>query len=183
MDILQMFTQSGSLSQLSKEYGISEDVISQAIKIGLPQIAGAINKNTSSDQGLLDFMNAINNHKDANVDEMVRDVNKIDTTDGAKILGHIFGNKEQDIALDISKKTGAQSMDIMKILSILAPILMGSLGNQAKTKKMTDNDGIESSLEAMLGGRSGVMGMVTSFLDKNNDGSIIDDLLSGMFKS
>ena len=94
MDILQMLTQSGSLSQLSKEYGISEDVISQAIKIGLPQIAGAINKNTSSDQGLLDFMNAINNHKDANVDEMVRDVNKIDTTDGAKILGHIFGNKE-----------------------------------------------------------------------------------------
>ena len=47
---------------------------------------------------------------------------------------------------------------------------------------MTDNKGIDSSLETILGGRSGVMGMVTSFLDKDKDGSIIDDLLGNMLK-
>lgn len=182
MDILEMLAKSGSLSQLSKQYGMSEDVIAQAIKMGLPQIAGQISKNTSSDQGMLDFMNAINDHKDDDVESMVRDVNRIDMNDGAKILGHIFGNKEQDIALDISKKTGAQSMDIMKILSMLAPILMGSLGKQAKNKRMTDNDGLESTLESMLGGRSGLGGMLAGFLDKDKDGSMIDDLIGGMFK-
>jgi hypothetical protein len=182
MDILKMLAQSGSLSQLSQQYGISEEAIAQAIQMGLPEIAGAINKNTSTDQGLADFINAIQDHKDDDVEDMARDVNKIDTVDGEKILGHLFGNQKEDVALNISKKTGVQSMDIMKILSILAPLLMGSLGNQSKTRKMTDNKGIDSSLETILGGRSGVMGMVTSFLDKDKDGSIIDDLLGNMLK-
>lgn len=182
MDILKMLAQSGSLSQISKEYGISEEAITQAIEMGLPQIAGAISKNTSTDKGLADFMKAIQSHKDADVEGMVKDVNKIDTVDGAKILGHFFGNQQEDIALNIAKKSGLSSVDIMKILSILAPLLMGSLGNQSKTKKMTSNEGIDSSLETLLGGKSGVMGMMKSFLDKDKDGSIVDDLLGSMLK-
>lgn len=104
MDILEMLTKSGSLSQLSKQYGMSEDVIAEAIKMGLPQIAGQISRNTSSDQGLLDFMNAIKDHQDDDVETLVNDVNRIDMTDGNKILGHIFGDKKDDLAIDISKK-------------------------------------------------------------------------------
>lgn len=73
-------------------------------------------------------------------------------------------------------------MDVMKILVMLAPLLMGMLAKQAKTKKMTDNNGLESTLESMLGGRSGLGGLLTGFLDKDRDGSMIDDIIGGMFK-
>ena len=62
---------------------------------------------------------------------------------------------------------------------MLAPLVMGALG-KAQREKGLDTGG----LAGMLGGEQqraadaapGVMGMLTSFLDRDHDGSVMDDI-------
>jgi len=72
------------------------------------------------------------------------------------------------------------------IMTQLAPLLLGALGQQKKQQRL-DSAGIPGLLSGLLekGGNGGIMGMVTNLLDADDDGSIIDDvgnLLGGFFK-
>ncbi|MEO6189128.1 MAG: DUF937 domain-containing protein, partial [Saprospiraceae bacterium] len=49
-------------------------------------------------------------------------------TDGLGILGHIFGNKQDQVAQKVSSSSGLNLSQIMKLMPILAPIVMGLIG-------------------------------------------------------
>jgi hypothetical protein len=55
------------------------------------------------------------------------------TTNGAGILNHVLGDRQEDMARAISAKSGLDLGTIMQLLPLLAPILMGMLGKRSRS--------------------------------------------------
>ena len=55
-------------------------------------------------------------------------------TDGAKIVNHLLGAEQEEIAAKAKKKSGLDTKTILKIMAIMAPILMSKMGQTAKTE-------------------------------------------------
>lgn len=95
--------------------------------------------------------------------------------DGNNILGHILGNKNASRALagQVEQETGISSSILKKMLPLVATMAMGALSKQTNTSG--------GALSALLGGggrsSNDNMGMLSSFLDADNDGSVIDDVM------
>ena len=73
------------------------------------------------------------------------------------------------------------------LLSMVAPVVMGYVGQQRLQNNINSGGGISDLLGGILNqgqpqGSSGNMlqDLATNFLDKDNDGSMLDDLM-GMF--
>jgi len=54
--------------------------------------------------------------------------NPLSTGDGSKIIGHVLGNKQDAVA----NQSGLDLSAVVKLLPILAPIVLGMLGNQKR---------------------------------------------------
>jgi hypothetical protein len=53
------------------------------------------------------------------------------TTNGAGILDHVLGDRQQEVATALSAKSGLGLGTIMQLLPLLAPIVMGMLGKKS----------------------------------------------------
>jgi hypothetical protein len=103
--------------------------------------------------------------------------------DGAGILGHVFGGKEEKVAQAVSKSSGMDIGAAMNILKVAGPLVMGALGKETRQKGVSDQNGIGDLLGGMLGGASNdQQSIVNRLLDADGDGSIIDDV-AGMLLS
>ncbi len=111
---------------------------------------------------------------------------------GGAILGHVFGGKQGNVAASLGKSTGLQSGQILQLLALLAPIVMGVLGRQNKQSGGLDQGGLadilggafqKSAAQAPPGvtqgasGAGGIGDLLSSVLDANHDGSVMDDLM------
>ena len=84
---------------------------------------------------------------------MNRFLRNVDTDDGAKIVNHLLGSKQEEVAAKARKKSGIDTKTILKIMAILAPLLMTKMGNtaQSKAKKSSSSD-MMSVVGGMLDG-------------------------------
>lgn len=198
MDIKELLRNNGTLEQLAQQFGLGDSEVENVLDRTIPEISRNIKENASTEDGLSSFLNALQDHKDAPVDEMLTDVNKVDTNDGEKILAHIFGNRKQNVEQEVSQKQGISSAAVGGLMKYLAPLLMGIIAKQLTSRKpqtqtqqndpyQTDNQAGsgasgKSILDSILGTDSPVTKKAGSMFDKNGDGSFLDDLLGGLFK-
>jgi hypothetical protein len=104
-------------------------------------------------------------------------------TNGAGILGHILGGQQQGAAQVISQASGVQQSGVADMMMKLAPMVMGVLGQQQQQQQQQGAGFDASSLMSMLGGAvqtqnsNPMMQLATQFLDKDHDGSVVDDLM------
>ncbi len=173
-DLLFDKSNAGAISEVAKNFDLSDgqakDAISSLAK-SLSRGLGANSKNEGSLGNLFDALKK-GNHSRYLDDPSLLD--KKDTVnDGNDILGHIFGNKDvsRHVTKRASKKTGLSSTLLKKLLPIVATMVMGSLG-----KKMVG--GGRSSAPAQRD-----TGFLTKIFDKDNDGSMVDDVLGMAFKA
>lgn len=111
---------------------------------------------------------------------------------GGAILGHVFGGKQGNVAASLGKSTGLQSGQILQLLALLAPIVMGVLGRQNRQSGGLDQGGLADILGGAFqksaaqappsviqgaGGGGGIGDLLSSVLDANHDGSVMDDLM------
>lgn len=179
MDILSMLQgKSGGgdlLSQIASQLGLEQREVEETTKESLPVILEGLRRNASSTEGAASLSKALADHAKANV----RDVQDVDAEDGRKILGHIFGGENEQLAQQAgifdSKKGG--------ILAMLAPILMNMFGQQK------EQSGIDiSDLGAIFGGGSGgglldsLTGMLGGGDQKKKEGGGLLDSLGDLFK-
>ena len=97
--------------------------------------------------------------------------------DGAGILGHILGTRRPAVESGVAKASGLDASVIGKLLPALAPIVMSALGTMKKQQNL-DAGGLsdvlrqeQAQIQGSIGGRS-----LTSMLDMDNDGSIMDEV-------
>ena len=192
MDISSLFNSilkdPSILSELGNKVDADPDKVQKAASLGIPTIIEAINRNAKQEDKKEALSKALDDHKDDDVNDLSSFLKGIDPNDSEKMLKHILGPDELKVENSIAKTAGLGIGQVSGIMGMLAPILMGILGN----KKKTENVGVEdlSSLTGSLGnilgggGAGGIMGMASKILDQDGDGEIMDDLgglLGGLF--
>lgn len=184
MDLMQILMQQLSgdgVKQISQQIGADEGTTNQAIGTALPVLISALAKNSSQQSGAENLHRALQNDHDGSIlDDLSGYLGGGNASaSGAAILGHVLGSRQDNVTNALSQQTGLDKGSIFKLLITLAPMLMGALG---KTQAQGGFD--PGSLSGYLNGQKqqmqasspDMMGMLTSLLDQDKDGSIIDDL-------
>jgi hypothetical protein len=163
-----------SVRQLAKSFGISEGDATKAIGQLAPSISKGLSNNISSSDGIGALMGALSSGQHQRFVDNPDELTKSQTvTEGNNILGHIFGSKDvsRNVAQSAAEKTGMDSGMLKRMLPMVAAMAMGSLS------KNTASSGLANQLTGDASS-SGLAGMMSSFLDSDNDGNVADDLLN-----
>ena len=178
LEALLGLLQGQDLGKLAEQVGGSSTEARNGVAAALPAILAAVNKNANNSEKAQGLNKALEQHDGSVLNNLGSYLQNPDLTDGARILNHLFGGNTQNVANAVSQSSGLDAQGSMKILETLAPLVLGVLGQQKKENNL-DAQGISdltSKLSSSLEGASGIMGMITNFLDSNKDGNVMDDL-------
>lgn len=121
------------MSRLAGQLGVDEKTAEQATRQALPALLGGIQANTDDPGGAASFASAVDRHDSTLVDGGV-DLAQVDTTDGDKIVGHVFGGHRGQVVQQLGAIPGiggaAGQELIAKLLPILAPIVMSWIASK-----------------------------------------------------
>ncbi|NLP57894.1 DUF937 domain-containing protein [Lutibacter sp. B1] len=185
LDLLNSDLGKTLINGTSKQLGQDKGKTANALSTALPFILGAMKNNASTPEGAAGLLGALGNDKHSgnildNLGSILGGSNIDDDVlqDGAGILSHVFGGKEQNVAQAVSKKSGLDLNSAMQILKVAAPLVMGYLGKETRQQNVTDSNGIGDLLGGLLGsGAQTEQSLVSKLLDADGDGSMIDDLI------
>lgn len=172
----------GISRETNQPAGNTADVLGMA----LPLLMGAMKKNASSPEGARGLMDALSSKHDGSILDDLGGlfgggVDPSVLNDGAGILGHVLGSRQPAVETALSQKSGMDPDTIASILKIAAPIIMGYLGRQRTQRNLSDANDLSSLLGGFLGGESqGNQDLITSLLDADGDGSVLDDVTDMM---
>ena len=183
LEVLLGLLQGQDLGNLASQVGGNEGEVKNGVMAALPAMLAALGKNAGTEKGAEELNNALEKKHDGSIlDNLSGYLSNPDLKDGAGILNHLFGNQTSNVANAVSQSSGLDTNGSMKMLQMLAPILMGMLGQQKKQNNL-DAKGL-GNLTSMLAsnfgseaGASGIMEAVTNLLDANKDGNVMDDIM------
>jgi hypothetical protein len=187
-DALSAHLDDHALSQLSSRLSADQGSTSKAIAAAVPLLLGALAKNAGTPGGAQQLHDAVARDHDGSVLSSPDAVGSgVAADQGDAILGHILGDRRAVAEQGISKASGLDLSKVGPLLAMLAPLVMGALGRAQRAGKL-DPGGLASVLagerEALGAQAPGLLGAVTRLLDKDNDGSVLDDvggMLGGLF--
>lgn len=183
LDLLNSDLGKTIISGVSGSTGTDQDKTSSVLTMALPVLMKAMERNASTPDGAAGLMGALSSKHDGSildnlgglfgggVDDNVKD-------DGAKILNHVLGSKQQGVEQVIGQKAGLDAGSVANILKVAAPILMGVLGKQASQNNVSSQNDISALLGGLLGGNdtANEQSFLEKILDADGDGSVIDDV-------
>ncbi len=181
--ITQIITQQlgGTASRtIAERFGISESTANTAIQMAVPLILAALARNASQPQEAQSLHQAIARDHDGSIfDNVMGYLGNPQSANGAGILGHVFGGQQPAVQNNLAQATGMDQGSAGAMLETLAPLVMGSLG-QAQQQNGLDASGLSALLnnqqQEAQANAPDAMGMLSSMLDQNKDGSSLDDL-------
>ncbi|MBN1138305.1 MAG: DUF937 domain-containing protein [Anaerolineae bacterium] len=169
------------MAQISQRIGADERTTGSALGTVLPLLVGALANNASNPSGAQSLHQALAEDHDGSIlNNMSGFLANPEAANGMGILGHILGAQQPAVTQGVAQQTGLNSGQVGQLLQIAAPLLMGALGQQQHQGGLNTN-----SLMSFLGGQQqevqtsnpGIMGLLTSALDTNKDGSIVGEVL------
>lgn len=163
-----------AVDKIAEKTGLDRKSAQNAINIALPTIIGGLSKNAQDEKSAGKLKTAIEqDHSGVILDNLPEALGSQSTSlDGNKILGHIFGGKLTTVEQAVGKSSGISNDSAVKIMSLLAPVVLGQLGKEGQSSQGLDNTiGTLSK-----SGSSDVWTMISDFIDQNNDGSVVDDI-------
>jgi hypothetical protein len=178
MDILETIMSAqggGAINQIASQFGLRPEQAQAAVTALLPSLAAGLQTEMQTESGLSGLTAALSRGQhDVYLDDPAALTQPATVQEGNGILGHIFGSKEvsRQVAAQAAQKTGIDQSILKKILPIVAALAMGGLSKRTK----------------MGGGAiaaGGLMSMLGPLLDRNKDGSMMDDvagMLGGALK-
>lgn len=137
-----------SLGDLAARLGVDEATAEAAARSALPALLGGIQANADDPARAASFAAAVQQHDEKLIDGGV-DLADVDTADGEKIVGHVFGDQRAQVVNQLgglgplggavgvapAQAQGALGGEggsglIAKLLPILAPIVMSYLAKK-----------------------------------------------------
>jgi hypothetical protein len=167
-----------ALAQVSKQLGADDATTKNAIGAALPVLMGALAKNASNADGAAALANALQKKHDGSILDNLTGVLGTAATGaaGASILKHVLGDKQSVAANGVAKASGLDPAKAGALLSILAPVVMGALGKAQRSGGL-DAGGLAAMLGQEKQRMSPAAGGLLSLLDRDGDGSVVDDVL------
>lgn len=139
--------------RVSSELGIPADKAAQA----LPTVAPII---------LAGLKRQMEQNGPAHVESTIQDLNNNGVPDDQEV-GGLLGGKGQEASSLMANQLGISREAAGKLIPMLAPIIIGMLMKKGGGAGAAGGAG---------GGAGGALGGIASILDRNGDGSILDDL-------
>ncbi|MDX2031139.1 MAG: DUF937 domain-containing protein [Blastocatellia bacterium] len=177
--ILNEALSGNAVSQISQQLGADEGTTSTAIQAALPMLLGALANNTASEGGASALQGALDRDHDGSVlDDLAGFIGNYASGSGAGILGHVLGAQQPVAEQQVSQASGLDMGKVGPLLAMLAPIVMGAIGRSQRESGAGIGDlaGILSGAAQQTGSGSPLMGMLNQVLDRDNDGSAVDDI-------
>ena len=171
----------GAVKQLGQQFGLGDDQTSTALAALVPALAAGLARNATREGGLDGLTAALAGGRHGSYLDDVSSLSRPGTVaDGNGILGHILGSKDasRQVAAQAAQSTGVGSDVLKKMLPIVAAMVMGAMAKKAGGPAA--NAGSSGGLGANLGAGGGLLEMLTPMLDRDRDGSVVDDV-AGMF--
>jgi hypothetical protein len=162
-------------AEAGQAVGLSQDQTTAALSALVPALASGLQRNASAPGGLDALIGALTTGGHSRyVDDPASLRGDDVTSDGNAILGHILGSKDASraVASNASAETGINEDVLKKLLPIAASMIMGSLAKQQTAGA--------SAAPGLPGG--GILAALTPMLDRNRDGSMVDDVLGQVGK-
>jgi hypothetical protein len=168
-----------TLGGISEQLGVDKGKTQQAITVALPLLIGALNRNASTSDGAQALTGAVQRDHDGSIlDDLLGNLTKKKTVDdGSAILGHVFGDKLGGFEQKISRSSGLDTETTEQLVSMLAPVVLGVLG-QMQHKKSMEPQAVASLLQNEWKSAESAVPGIAKFLDMDDDGDISDDVVS-----
>jgi len=160
-------SQGGAIvQQIASQLGVNPQVAEQAVQRLMPALSRGIQNNTQQEGGLETLLGLIgggNSTEYVDQPETLGSQASIDV--GNNILGQIFGSKDvsRNVASHAAKETGLEAGLLKKMLPLLASVAIASMSKQNQSQQQA--------------GSGFDLGAISSFLDADKDGSVMDDVL------
>lgn len=203
MEVLQGQLSDDVLGQLSQQIGAEKQQTAAAANGIFATLLGGLANNATNESGLSGLASALDRDHDGSIlDDLVGMVGNMsqgssaapNALNGTGILGHILGDRQEMAAQQISQNSGLNVGQIMKLMPILAPIVMGVLG-KAKNSGGLDLGGLANILmgsaqNAQSGGFGDLLGSVLGGVLGGNQpqqqqqpqgGGLLGQVLGGLF--
>jgi hypothetical protein len=183
MSLLEMLQQrlgGDAVNTISRQLGADPGTTSNAIDAALPLLLSAVARNASRPDQAQSLNRAISEDHDGSIlNDVTGFLGQGGGGDGAGILRHVLGGRQQNVQTGLSQATGLEPNKTGQLLMMLAPLVMGALG-RAKRENQLDSNGLSTMLttehEKLKDQSPGVMGALSRLLDQNQDGNVMDDV-------
>jgi len=189
--ITQMITQqlTGSASrQIASRLGVSETTANMAMQLAVPLIISGLARNASQPEGAQALHEAVASDHDGSIFEnLMGYLANPQAANGQGILGHVLGDQRGTVENNLAQQTGMDQSTAGSLMEMVAPLVMGAVGRTQQQSGL-DASGLSQFLSEQHPTQSdqpGIMGKLSTMLDTNGDGSVVDDLgriAGGFFK-
>ncbi|WDS36406.1 DUF937 domain-containing protein [Pseudoxanthomonas sp.] len=188
--------QGAPVQQMSAQLGTDPQQTQSAIGAALPLLLGALGRNTQQPNGAEALLGALQRDHASSASGNGFDLGGLlgsvlgggsqattPQTDGAGILGHVFGNSAPTAAAGLGQATGLGGDKAGQLLQMLAPIVLSFLaqrflggGDNANPAQLGQALGQEHAQAQQSGGIAG--GLLGKVLDQDGDGDLdVGDLM------
>jgi hypothetical protein len=120
------------IEQIAGMLGTDQQTAKAAVEAAVPTLLAGMHNNAQAPEGAASLESALSQHQDGLVDGGV-DASQVDTADGEKIVSHVFGGQQDQVANQLAgtAQLGGVGSDLVKkLLPILAPIVMSYLARK-----------------------------------------------------
>ncbi len=135
-----------TLQQISRELGTDRQQTGTAMAAALPMLLSALSRNASTPEGAAALDGALSRDHDGSIlDDLPRQLASPGRETGDGILRHVLGARRPAVEAGLSRTTGMDGEAVSKMMAMLAPVVMGSLG-RAKRSGQLDSRGLAGLL-------------------------------------
>lgn len=179
-----------TLETISGRLGADHETTEKAVPAALGALVAALAGNSARGGGAEALLGALDKDHDGSVlDDLSGFLSRAEQGPGEGILRHVLGGKRASVEAGLGQATGLDATSVARLLTMLAPIVMGALGRERRRQGFD-----AGALASMLGSerataerRSPVdLGVLGGLLDRDGDGQIGDDVAElggGLLKS
>ena len=173
------------MDTLSQQIGGTREQTQTAASGAISTIVAAISKNAQRPGGVDALVSAVDRDHDGSIlDDALgflmgsRQPTNTRMTNGAGILKHVLGGRQEGAADIIGQMAGLDKNKTGQLMTTLAPLIMGAIG-KARNQQGLNTQGVGELLSRTVQSQTNQrqeMGLIGKLLDQDGDGSVMDDL-------
>lgn len=166
MSLVEWMVSNSLIKEVSNKSGLDNNTVSKLINSALPMMLWGLSSNADKNSWMIDKV--LDNHNDSILWDLTSVISNPESFKWDKILNHILWDNEERIEKSIGAKLWLNAWLVAWVMKALAPLVMGQLWS-AKREWINVASLLESDTWAKW--------MLLSFLDRDWDWEITDDLL------
>jgi hypothetical protein len=166
---------------LAAQLGTDPDTAMDAARKALPALLGGLSSNVAAGGG--DALGAaLQRDHDGSLLEVSNPLAASDPVDGGKIVGHIFGDQQDQVIERLGAASRGGSSIFSKLLPLLAPLVMAWLAKKVGGSLSGGTSGAGAASEAQGGGGLGsILGQLGGSGSSGSSGGDLSSILGGLF--